>query len=413
MWVDVLFDSPLTGVCSRAGRSTMIIKANIKEALRSLLTGKQRTILALIGIVIGIASVIGMISIGTIVQHEALRQFEDMGVDILTVRKEFDEKNKAAKFKLSDILELKNYSPIILEVAPYISSGTTFSYGGKTMYIDMMGVTESFFDLNKLNLQGGRFISDLDEHRFFCVIGSEIAQFLRKAGFENPLGQQFASGERIYTIVGILKAISEGGGIRPGNINMSVITHITTAVRVQEGEIESFMARVGPQSPSQIKAEIQNYFSKKAKGLNLKLRTAEELIAQMEKQMQLFTLLLGAIGSISLIVGGIGVMNVMLISVAERRKEIGIRRALGAQRFDIQSQFIMESVVLCLVGGFIGIGLGIVISYVFSYFVKWEFMMSKSAIMLGVGVATAVGVFFGFYPSRSAARLDPIAALRS
>lgn len=127
----------------------------------------------------------------------------------------------------------------------------------------------------------------------------------------------------------------------------------------------------------------------------------------------ILSLLLGAIGSIALIVGGIGVMNVMLISVTERRKEIGIRRALGAQQSDIQSQFIIESVMLCLVGGLIGIILGTFVSYLFAYFTKWEFVVSYMAIILGFGVATAVGVFFGYYPARTASRMDPIKALRS
>lgn len=392
----------------------MIFKANIKEALRSLLTAKQRTILALIGIIIGIGSVIGMVSIGSIVQMEALKQFRDMGIDIITVMKDYDSKGTAGTFSLPLILDLKGQSRTVLEVAPYMTSGAQFSYAGKETYIEMMGVTAAFFDLNKLSIQEGRFISDLDEQRFFCVIGAEIAKFFMKLGFENPIGKLFTFGGRIYTVVGVLKAISEGGGMRPGNINMSVITHITTASRAFErGEINSFMARVGVQNTAEIKSEIQSYFSKKAKGLRVRVRTAEELIEQMQKQMRLFTLLLGAIGSIALIVGGIGVMNVMLISVSERRKEIGMRRALGAQRSDIQGQFIIESVTLCLVGGFIGIVLGIGVSYAFSHFVKWGFMVSKSAIILGVCVSTAVGIFFGFYPARSAARLDPIAALRS
>ncbi len=392
----------------------MVIRTDVKEAFRSLLTAKQRSLLALIGIVIGIASVIGMVSIGAIVREESLRQFKEMGIDMIEVRKDYDAKSKDISFKLSDILELKKYVPAVSEVAPFLTSDANLSFHRENFSVDLMGVTGSFFDLNKLHLDEGRFITDLDENRYFCVLGYDTAQFLKKAGFGDLLGKKFAFGERIYTVVGTLKRKSEGGGgIRAGNINMAMLTHISTGSRAfEKRDINSFIARAGGQNTALIKSEIGNYF-KQREGMQVRVQTSEELIEQMQKNMRLFTLLLGAIGSISLIVGGIGVMNVMLISVTERRKEIGIRRALGAQREDIQAQFIIESVFLCLTGGLIGIVVGLGISYLFSHFSKWEFVISVTAIILGVGVATASGVFFGYYPARSASRLDPIAALRS
>jgi putative ABC transport system permease protein len=316
----------------------MIIKANVKEALKSLITAKQRTILALIGIVIGIGSVIGMVSIGTIVQNEALKQFRDMGIDIVSVTKDYEDQGSNKGFNIDDIYNLPDYSPLVKKVAPYIISSAQYSYAGKDLYIELMGVDESFFDLNKIYVREGRLLSDLDRNRFFCVIGTETADMLRKAGIKKLIGGHFLFGERIYTVVGILKNLPEGGGMRPSGINRSAITHISTAMRAfTTNDITTFMARVNTQDSKTVKAVIENYFSKKARGLRVRVRTAEELIAQMQKQMQLSTLLLGAIGSIALIVGGIGVMNVMLISVTERRKEIGIRRALGAQSNDIET----------------------------------------------------------------------------
>lgn len=203
--------------------------------------------------------------------------------------------------------------------------------------------------------------------------------------------------------------------MRPYGLNTAAIVPISTAMRsFQNTEMNRFMARViGPSNPQNVRWAIQDYFRKKGKGLNVDIRSAEELISNMKKQMQLFSLLLAAIGSIALIVGGIGVMNVMLISVTERRKEIGLRRAIGAQQEDIQAQFIFESVALCLIGGIFGIILGIVVSYLFARFSNWEFLISYQAIILGFGVATAVGIFFGYYPARSAAKLNPIKALRT
>ena len=171
---------------------------------------------------------------------------------------------------------------------------------------------------------------------------------------------------------------------------------------------------MGPNVPhTQATAAVQAYFRRVAPNLEVRVRSAKELIASMQRQTQLFALLLGAIGSISLIVGGIGVMNVMLVSVTERRKEIGIRRALGAKRGDIQLQFLIESLVLSLLGGVFGMGLGIGVAYGACQYGNWEFFVSTMALLLGVGVSSGVGLFFGFYPARQAARLDPITALRS
>jgi putative ABC transport system permease protein len=392
----------------------MILGANVKEALTSLTTSKQRTLLALIGIVIGIGSVIGMISIGSIVQNEALKQFKEMGIDIISVRKEHGGKREGGLL-FKDIVELVQHVKTVKEVAPYLTSSVSYGQGKKTEMIEMMGATETFFRLNKLRIREGRPITDLDENRYFCVIGHDSVQSLRKFGISQPLGSQIALGKRIYTIVGVLEKVPEGGGMRPFGINNAAIIHLSTARRAfKSPEISVFLARVGGEyKTADLKRSIQDYFSNHAKGFRVNVQTAEELIERMQKQMRMFTLLLGAIGSIALIVGGIGVMNVMLISVTERRKEIGIRRALGAQQTDIQSQFIIESVALCIVGGFIGIILGTIVSFVFAYFTKWEFIVSYAAIILGFGVATAVGVFFGFYPARTAAKLDPIKALRS
>lgn len=393
----------------------MILGANLKEALTSLTTAKQRTILALIGIVIGIGSVIGMISIGAIVQNEALKQFKEMGIDIITVRQDGGNTGKGGGFRLDSIKELPLHVKDVKEVAPYINSSVPYGQGRKTETIEMMGVSETFFRINKLRIQKGRQILDLDENRYFCVIGNSTANILRKFGISQPLGSQVALGKRIYTVIGVIDKIPEGGGMRPYGINNAALIHISTAKRTfQSSDINVFLARVGTeQKTAQLKQSIGDYFAFKAKGLRVNVQTAEELIERMQAQMRLFTLLLGAIGSIALIVGGIGVMNVMLISVTERRKEIGIRRALGAQQADIQSQFIIESVMLCLVGGLIGIILGTFVSYLFSYFTKWEFVVSHMAIIFGFGVATAVGVFFGYYPARTASRMDPIKALRS
>jgi len=390
-----------------------LLQINFQEAFRSLWSSRQRSLLALIGIVIGIGSVIAMVSIGTIVQQESIRQFKDMGIDIITIRKSFSE-GAQSEFKVDILMKLPQEKRHILEVAPYVVSGTEIYSGREKFSMEQMGVTASFFSLNKLQIREGRLLSELDQNRYCCVIGVELADFLRKTGKSQLIGDQIMANDRAYTIMGVLAQSAEGG-LRPYGINRGLLVPLSTAVRsFQNADINTVMARVDASVPTaQIKTDIQDYFQKKSRGTQVEITSAEELIERMKKQMQMFSLLLGAIGSIALIVGGIGVMNVMLISVTERRSEIGLRRALGAQQSDIQSQFLIESVILCIVGGLIGIVLGIGIAFLFAYISKWQFVMSYSSVILGFGVSTLVGVFCGFYPARTAARLDPIKALRS
>ena len=395
----------------------MILRGNVREAASSLYAAKQRSLLALIGIVIGIGSVIAMISVGTIVKVAALKQFQELGTEILTIRKGYggEEGGRRAVIRLPDARALAEELSSIVAVAPSIRSGGTFTYSGKKVGTgELLGVTRSFANLNKLPVASGRFISDLDFRRYFCVVGAEIARAMRQAGAERIVGESIRLEGRIYTIVGTLGSTT-GWGMRQFDANRAAFVPITTAERTfDEREIRDVIARMRPDADHlAVASEVREYFRSKADGLAVEVESARRLIEQMQKQMRMFALLLGAIGSISLIVGGIGVMNVMLVSVTERRREIGIRRALGARSGDIQSQFLIESVILSLLGGLFGVALGIGGSYGICRFSDWTFMISPTAVALGVGVASAVGVVFGFWPARQAARLDPIAALRA
>lgn len=393
----------------------MVIKQNIKLGLSSLMSTKQRSILALIGIVIGIGSVIAMISMGIIVQNEALRQFKEMGTDILTVSKDHDPKRRANQtgFTLGDIAELKADCPDIGALAPYTTIHEDISFRGARESVPAIGATESFKDIFKLSMTEGRFISDLDLNMPYCVIGDHVAEFMQQQGIVDPVGRELRYAGRFFTVIGVVEKVDEGG-IRPHAINEGIIIPLATTMRMPNRPdmptITVRIARAG--SCDAAREQLEHYFHERTPNLKLRITSAEELIRNMQKQMNMFTLLLGAIGSISLVVGGVGVMNVMLVSVSERKVEIGTRRALGAQRGDIQSQFLIESLVLSLVGGFVGICLGVGASYVFCHFSNWEFVLSGMAVALGVGVSAAVGIFFGYYPARKAARLNPIDALR-
>ena len=393
-----------------------LLKTNLKEALGSLSGSRQRSVLALIGIVIGVGSVIAMISVGTIAKSEAAKQFRALGTDMLAIQNTSKDtgtrRGAAATIALADALELATL-PGIEASAPYMSSAGHAHLGGKTsVRVYVVGVTQAFAELARLDVAEGRGISDLDRRRYYCVIGSKLAAAMRAAGAGRVLGAPLRIDDVIYTVVGVLRSGVQG----PREIAMSraALIPISTAQRVLGfSDIRRIVARMSPNAHHlAAAAEVRAYFRRKSKDLAVRVDSPRRLIEQMHKQMRLFTLLLGAVGGIALLLGGIGVMNVMLVSVTERRVEIGIRRALGARRRDIQWQFLIESIILSLVGGGFGIALGIGASYVICRLSSWAFQVPVVAVVLGVGVAGAVGVCFGFYPAWQAARLDPIAALR-
>ncbi|MCA1743631.1 MAG: ABC transporter permease, partial [Desulfovibrionales bacterium] len=384
----------------------MMIRANIKEALRSLASSKQRTALALLGIVIGIGSVIALVSTGTIVQRESMKQFLEMGTDVLNIQQEWNrsESGKEQGFRLDEVKDLPYASPAVRDVAPYISVHGGVRFQGVRMNVPAIGVTGSFININQLRLIRGRFISDLDYLMYQAVLSAGLASKLKAQGFHDLVGQDIYFEDRKFTIVGELAPASMGG-MRPYEVSEGLMVPISTVSRMNtRNTINNVLAvKAGDIPHEQVESLVQDYFAELPRPMNVMVRSAEQMIEHMEKQMRMFTLLLGAIGSISLIVGGVGVMNVMLVSVAERRKEIGIRRALGAQKNDIQGQFLMESMILSLMGGLLGIIIGVGVSFGISWFSGWEFQVIYGAIFIGVGVSAAVGVFFGYYPARQAA----------
>ena len=391
----------------------VLLKANLKEAAASLAATRQRSLLALLGIAAGIGSVIAMISVGITARDEALKHFRELGTDILNIRL---QQNAAGTGPIAvspeEALGLTAL-PAIAAAAPYAISYGSATFARRSLNdVAFIGATAALADLNKLKLDEGRHISDLDRRRYFCVVGAGVAAAMREAGFERVVGETIRAGAAAYTVVGVLKRTPQVK--RRFDVNRSIIVPVSTAQRAfRSPGIRNVTARMD-QGVHHLAAarDVREYFRRKAPGLEVGVRSAEQVIEQMHKQMRLFALMLGSVGGISLLVGGIGVMNVMLVSVAERRQEIGIRRALGARRSDIQSQFLIESLMLSLVGGVVGIGAGIGATWAICQYTNWSFLISVAAIGLGAGVAGGAGVFFGFYPAWQAARLDPVAALR-
>ena len=400
-------------------RALSVLGANAREATDSLRKARLRSVLGLVGIMIGISSVIAMVSLGEIAKAQARKQFEALGTDILVVRKSFEASGagrRPATIALSDAIALAPTVASIVEAAPRVSGHGRFRHAGREVGDGrIQGVTASFADVNRLSVQAGRFISDLDVDRYWCVIGAGVADAMRRAGVERLVGEIVEVGEVLFTIVGVLNDATESY-VLPVQVdaNESVFVPITTSGRVvSEPEIEVVVARsrAGVHHETVV-ADVRSFFRDRAPALELDIIAAKDLIARMEAQMRNYTLLLGAVGSIALIVGGIGIMNIMLVSVAERRREIAIRRALGARRRDIQSQFLIESVILTTAGGVLGVVLGLAVTWGICRFTGWEFLVSGLSVASGLGTATAAGLFFGFQPARQASRLDPIAGLQ-
>ena len=392
----------------------MLVKSNVTEAVSSLYAGRLRTLFALLGIVIGIGSVIAMVSVGEVYKNESIKRFKELGTDILNIRKlRSRDRDSSAAIRLEDVRNLPEEESSIIASAAWINDSGIFVHAGKEVGRgNVLGVTASFLELRKLEVAEGRFISDLDFRRSYCVIGDDIARAMRQAGAGPLVGRSLKVKGRVYTVVGVLHRTTATLGRNP---NASVFVPLTTAQRAfGRPEIRDVIARMGPDVHHRAAAtDVQSYFRRKSGSLRLRVVSAKQLIEQIQQQTQLIALLLAAVGSISLIVGGVGVMNVMLVSVSQRRQEIGIRRALGARRKDIQVQFLTESIILSLLGGWFGIILGIGGAYVICRYTGWAFSVSTTGVVLGVGVSAGVGIFFGLYPAYHAARLDPITALRA
>lgn len=401
-----------------AATNSSIVKANVREALTSLRLNPQRAVLAVIGIVLGVASVTAMVSVGVAARAEARDRFKALGTETLVVYKNAGGPSQAPKpIRPEDVALMPGRTATIALAAPVLQVFGSTVYRGRSLDSNaMLGVTADFAALNRLAVRDGRFISDLDVHRPFCVLGSEVAEEIARRGGpqgeEDLVGETIALAGRLFTVVGVLDR-SGGSSLVPFRANSGIMIHLSTAQRTFVGtEIQVVVAQmVSDANPDAAIAEVRRYFNRL--GVPVRVASAEQLVDALQQQMRLFTLLLAAVGGISLVVGGASAMNVMLTSVTERRREVGIRRALGARRGEIRSQFLTEAIALAMAGGTLGIVIGIAVTFGICLYAGWAFSVSVMAMALGFLVASTVGIFFGAYPASRAAALDPITALRS
>ncbi len=383
------------------------------EAFSSLWAAKQRTALVLIGIVIGVGSVISMVSIGQIIAAEATREFRTLGTDLVTVRVYGYENNVPLAQRMVD---MPRYTPCVKTMSPYQSQFKEGRRSTRALFVDdqdvkLVEASQEFAQLSNLPIASGRFLSNFDAPGRFGVLGSELALRLSQgAAPESVLGKEIRLDNHVYTVIGILAPSS-----RISMISIDPNETLFTLGDIKEKRSSvSAVGKILPMASVEACTEqIEAYFQRRSPEAEVSIETAQELIDQMRKQADLIGTLLAAVGAISLIMGGVGIMNIMLSSVSERQQEIGIRRALGAHRSDIRYLFLAESLVLALLGGALGVVSSILVTFIASRMNDWEFFLTMMPILLGAGVSIAIGVFFGLFPAHQAANLDPIEALSS
>ena len=383
------------------------------DAIGNLHAMKGRTFLALVGIAIGTAAVIAMLHIGEGARREAMRQFKEMGVDFVSISP-LPHDGVMPDIALKDALDAAAPRTGLNATAPVVAGGVLLIQGHKQLQVNVTAATPELLPVLRLRLHDGRFVSDFDGFMPYVVLGSHVAkEIAAETGKPVATGDRVRFNSQVFTVIGtlesaainpILPIVSDDAAVIPFGAARRLfaphrITHIA-ARQASSGHDE------------QTVAAVYGYFRERLRGDFVQVTIAQQLIDNVERQMRIYAVLLLAIAAVSLVVGGIGIMNVMLMSVFERQQEIGLRLAVGASPAQIQFMFLVESVVLSSVGSAIGVVLGAVAGWIFAHSSGWQFIIEPLALPLGAGMALTVGLFFGSYPARRAARLEPAAALR-
>lgn len=397
--------------------SMSIIKQSVKMSLQNIKSNKMRTFLTTLGIIIGVAAVIAMITIVNGVIDTVMGQFSSLGAGTLSVTINGSAlKSGLTETDLQNLSELDN----VAGISPSVTIRTSAARGTELLdNVSVEGKNDYYFQKEDLISYGrGLTKPDIENESYVCVIDQDLADNLFLG--ENPIGQQVIVNGIRYTVVGLegtdnslMSAMAIMGASTDGTIIIPYTNAMKMAGSSSITSLEIYIADTDrtDELTSDVEAVLYKAFNENEDCYST--FSMDSLLDTMNKMMSTMTYMLAGIASIALLVGGIGIMNMMLVSVSERTKEIGLRKAMGATPGRIQLQFLLEAIVLSLMGGIIGVILGLVISFVGAQLLDTNFTISMSAIGLGVGFSAAVGIIFGWAPARKASALNPIDALRS
>lgn len=404
------------------------IRENLRMAYVALSLNKMRTALATLGIVIGISSVVAMVAVGKGAQATIEQQLSSLGTNVLTVWATNPRSNpnmagggKLRRFKLEDYEALKRLATpgsAVDTVGALVNGSVQASYGAKNVSTRIVGATASYQQMQNATLTAGHFFTEQEdyERQRVALVGQTVVRNLYGEGF-NPIGSILKINRVEFRVVGVLTP-KGSSGFQDADDQVIVPIHTTMYRVLGRTNIDSLSVSVKndaqiPAATAQIEETLRARRNvRPGQEDDFSVRSLNEIRDAVNKSTQAISSLLAAIASISLLVGGIGIMNVMLVSVKERTKEIGLRKALGARRQDVLVQFLVESVMICLLGGAIGLALGYALSMVASYAFGWQVMVPVSAAVLAFFFSLFVGVVFGMWPAKQASNLSPIEALR-
>ncbi|PID26543.1 MAG: hypothetical protein CR982_09755 [Candidatus Cloacimonadota bacterium] len=404
-----------------------VIKTNISIAIDSLKSNLLRSFLTTLGIIFGVGAVIAMTSIGEGAKEEIMSSIKQLGLENIIVENiptpSIEDSNlNSVGLSLRDLNFLKQNFPKYM-ITGVINDQVNSIINRKVTNLTLKGVSPEYFNINRISLESGRFFSESDNSNSSKTV--LINSKLSKQYFTgvSPLGKRIKLGKDWYTVIGVIKLkklVKKGKvkGVEISNNENTVFIPIGTYHKRMKNysivNLDKIIFNSGSESyVTPFTKILNNKLDKLHNGVkDYKLIVPKKLLEQSQKTQNIFNIVMGAIASISLIVGGIGIMNIMLANGLERRKEIGLRRAIGATRSNIIHQFVIESSVISIFGGIIGIFLGFVMTFLISKYAEWETSITLSSILLAFLVSVGVGMIFGIFPARKAAQMNPIEALR-